>query len=124
VAIAGRGVTTSYANLGRAIREHAGPRDQIVMYRRYVQGIPFYTGRRAVLVGSYGELDFGSKQGDQSAFFWPDDSDLLRHWASATRLFLVINKKELGALRLRLPLPPIEVAAEGQKVVVINHPLQ
>jgi 4-amino-4-deoxy-L-arabinose transferase-like glycosyltransferase len=123
VAMMGRDVTFSYRELGGIIRARAQPADQVVIYRHYVQGIPFYTQRRAVLACGRGELAFGSQQGDQSAFFWSDDVKLIDAWASPTRLFLVINRAELDGLRPQLPSPPIEIAAEGKKVVVVNHPL-
>jgi 4-amino-4-deoxy-L-arabinose transferase-like glycosyltransferase len=123
VAISGRGVTTSYRHLGLAIRTQVQPGDEVLIYRHYVQGIPLYTQRRAVMVVGKGELDFGSRQGDQSAFFWPTDAQLLRAWASPTRVFLVINRTELEPLRSQLSSPPIEIAAEGKKVVVVNHPV-
>ncbi len=122
-AIAGRDVTNSYRELGRVIHAQAGPDDQIVIYHHYVQGMPFYTERRVVQVGGRGELTFGSEQGDQRAFFWREDDRLLQAWASTTRLFLVINRAELETLRPQLALPPIAIAAEGKKVVVVNHPL-
>jgi hypothetical protein len=123
VVIAARDVTRSYRELGLAIRAHAGPDDQILIYRHYVQGIPLYTERRAIMVAGRGELDFGSRQGDQSAFFWPNDEQLVRAWASPTRLFLVINRSELEPLRSQLSPPPIEIAAEDKKVVVVNRPV-
>ena len=123
VVIAARDVTRSYRELGLAIRAHAGPDDQILIYRHYVQGIPLYTERRAIMVAGRGELDFGSRQGDQIAFFWPNDEQLVRAWASPTRLFLVINRSELEPLRSQLSPPPIEIAAEDKKVVVVNRPV-
>ncbi|HUI26355.1 MAG TPA: glycosyltransferase family 39 protein [Candidatus Kryptonia bacterium] len=122
-AMAARDVTTSYRELGRVIRAQAQPSDLVVIYHHYIQGIPFYTQRRAVLVGGRGELAFGSEQGDQRDFFWREDDRLVDAWASPKRLFLVINRSELETLRPQLAPPPIEIAAEGKKVVVINHPL-
>ena len=122
-AMAGRDATTSYRALGRAIHANIQPTDQVVIYHHYVQGIPLYSERRAVLVGARGELAFGAEQGDQRDFFWPQDQRLIEAWASATRLFLVINRSELEPLRPQLSSTPIEIAAEGKKVVVINHPL-
>ncbi|MBI1813785.1 MAG: glycosyltransferase family 39 protein [Deltaproteobacteria bacterium] len=122
-AIAGRDVTNSYRGLARVIHAHAGPDDQIVIYHHYVQGMPFYTERRVVQVGGRGELTFGSEQGDQRAFFWREDDRLLQAWASPIRLFLVINRTELETLKPQLVSPPTEIAAEGKKVVVVNHPL-
>jgi hypothetical protein len=121
VAISARDVTLSYRELGEAIAARATPADHVALYHRYTQGIAFYARRRVVLVGARSELDFGSRQGDQRAYFWPDEQ-LIETWASPARVFLVLNRTELDVLRPQLTPPPIEVAREGKKVVVVNHP--
>jgi hypothetical protein len=120
IAIDGRGVAAQYRPLGVALRRHAGADDLVVQYRHYVQGITFYARRRAIMVGSWGELDFGSRQGDQRAFFWKTDQQLIDAWRSPRHLFLVINRTELEPLRAQLQPPPREFAACGKKVVVVN----
>ncbi|MFI5395849.1 MAG: phospholipid carrier-dependent glycosyltransferase [Candidatus Binatia bacterium] len=120
VAISGREVVPQYRSLGRAIRNQLRPQDQVILYNHYVQGIPFYSGRRAVVVGGHGELDFGSRQGDQSAFFWKSDQALLEAWQSPGRVFLVINRMELDPLQPRLHPAPRQIAAEGKKVLIVN----
>ncbi len=121
IAISGRVVGAQYEPLGRAIRAHARPDDQIIQYAHYVQGIPFYGRRRTVLVGAWGELDFGSRQGDQSAFFWKSDAQLLDAWrARERRMFLVINRVELEPLLPHMDPPPRQIAAHWKKVVVVN----
>jgi len=118
VAISGRGVAQEYRRLGDVIREQARPEDLVVSYRHYVQGIPFYARRRMVMVNGRGELDFGSRQGDQRDFFW-DTEDMLREaWRSNQHMFLVVNGSELDALHLQPP--PRQIAAYGKKLVVVN----
>jgi 4-amino-4-deoxy-L-arabinose transferase-like glycosyltransferase len=120
VAISGRGVAAQYRPLGLVIDEQAAPQDLLVVYRHYVQGITFYTRRRSIVVNGRGELEFGSRQGDQSAFFWDTDAQLLDAWESERRVFLVINRSELEPLRARLAPRLREIAAHGKKVVVVN----
>jgi len=120
VAISGRGVAAEYRPLGLAIGAQAKPDDLVVSYRHYVQGIAFYARRRVVMVGGRGELDFGSQQGDQQAFFWSTDEPLLDAWRSDRHLFLVINRSELEELGPALQPPPRQIAAHGKKVVVVN----
>jgi 4-amino-4-deoxy-L-arabinose transferase-like glycosyltransferase len=122
IAISGRTVADHYPLLGLAIRQQARPEDQVILYNHYVQGIPFYAGRRFVVVGGHGELDFGSRQGDQSAFFWEKDEALLAAWQSARRVFLVINRRELDPLLEQLHPPPRQIAAQGKKVLIVNFP--
>lgn len=118
VAISGRGVAQEYRPLGYAIRAHAKPEDLVVSYRHYVQGIPFYAQRRMVMVNGRGELEMGSRQGDQRAFFWDTEDALREAWRARRHLFLVVNVSELDALHLQPP--PRQIAAYGKKVVVVN----
>lgn len=120
VAISGREVAEKYPALGRTIRQHARPEDQVILYNHYVQGVSFYTGRRVVVVGGHGELDFGSRQGDQSAYFWAKDHSLLEAWQSPRHVFLVINRRELDPLRSQMHPAPRQLAAEGKKVLIVN----
>jgi 4-amino-4-deoxy-L-arabinose transferase-like glycosyltransferase len=122
IAISGRTVTEQYPALGMAIRQQARPQDQVILYNHYVQGIPFYAGRRVVVVGGHGELDFGSHQGDQSAFFWEQDESLVEAWQSSRRVFLVINRLELDPLQPQLQPAPRQIAAQGKKVLIVNFP--
>lgn len=120
VAISGRNLAKSYKDLGLAIAKHATRQDLVVSYGHFTQGIPLYSGQRTVLVGTRSELDFGSRQGDHSRYFWAGDDEVVQHWSSKEHLFLVINRVELEKLRPRLQPPPRELAGEGKKVVVVN----
>jgi hypothetical protein len=97
------------------------PSDRIAMYEHVVQGIPFYAEHRVIMVGHHGELDFGSRQGDQAAYFWPGDDDLRREWAAPGRLFLVINRSELAAIHPPLDPPPTVVASKDKKLLLVNR---
>jgi 4-amino-4-deoxy-L-arabinose transferase-like glycosyltransferase len=121
VAISGRGVAAEYRPLGRIIRAQARPDDDVVTYVHYVQAIPFYGRRRTIMVGGRGELDFGSRQGDQRAFFWDKDAQLINAWGSpGRRMFLIINRVELDPLLPELHPAPRQIAAHGKKVIVVN----
>jgi len=118
--ISGRSVAAHYRRLGVTIREQARAQDLVILYNHYVQGVPFYARRRAVVVGGHGELDFGSHQGDQSAYFWERDGRLLQAWRSPRHVFLVINRLELEPLLPRLQPAPRQIAAQGKKVLIVN----
>ena len=120
LAISARDVAVDFRSFGRTIGAQARPQDLIISYRHYVQGIPFYARRRMVMVGGRGELDFGSRQGDQREFFWDKDEQLLAAWGSGRRVFLVINRVELDPLLPRLRPAPRQIAAHDKKVVIVN----
>lgn len=122
VAISGRGLAPDYRALGEAIRTQAGGDDMVVSYHHYTQGIPLYGERRTAIVAARGELTFGSLQGDHSEYFWETDAELIHRWQSGQRLFLVISRTELEAIRTELQPPPRAIAGAGKKVVVVNFP--
>jgi 4-amino-4-deoxy-L-arabinose transferase-like glycosyltransferase len=119
-AISARDVAVDYRAFGRIIGAQVRPQDLVISYRHYVQGIPFYARHRVVMVGGRGELDFGSRQGDQRAFFWDTDEQLLAAWGSGRRVFLVINRVELDPLLPRLRPAPRRIAGHDKKVVIVN----
>lgn len=122
VAMSARAVAPEYRELGLAIRRQARPEDLVVSYHHYVQAITFYARRRIVSVGGHGELDFGSRQGDQRAFFWDNDQMLIDAWRAPRHIFLVIKRAELDPLLPQLHPPPRQIAAESEKVLVVNFP--
>jgi len=122
IVISGRTVAENYPRLGDAVRTYARPEDLVVSYGHYVQGLTFYGRRRVVQVEGPGELEFGRTQGDQRAFFWQSDDDLLSAWGSAGRMFLAIRPSELEALLPRLQPSPRPVVAQGKELLVANFP--
>jgi 4-amino-4-deoxy-L-arabinose transferase-like glycosyltransferase len=107
----------SYADLSRTV----AARDDdatIVSYYRYVQSLPFYAGRRVVLVGPTSELRFGAERApDANQYFLSGDDELLAQWNGPRRVILVIDRPELEKLRDRLG-PFRVIAAEHRKVAI------
>ncbi len=120
VLISGRGLAQCYKPLGVAIHAQARPDDLVVSYRHFTQAIPLYSQRRTIMVATRGELEFGSRQGDQSEYFWGGDEELLARWSSPHRLFVVINRSELEDIQARLSPAPRIIASSGKKVVIVN----
>jgi len=118
--ISGRSLAPSYEKLADAIRERAHGADFVVTYGHVTHSIPLYSGQRTVLVGNRSELEFGSRQGDHSDYFWDSADELPRRWASGLRLLVVINRIELESIQDRLQPPPRVIAGQGKKVVVVN----
>ena len=120
VIISGREVARHDRPIGLAIRAQAAPEDLAILYRHYSHTIVFYAQRRFVLIGGRGELEFGSRQGDQRAFFWDTDAELLEAWRSSRHIFLVVERDELDALRPQLRPPPRQLASFRSKVILVN----
>src|SRR4029453_9603238 len=49
----------------------AGPEDVIASYGTVLQGLTFYSGRRTVIVGGAGELEFGAREDESRGWILP-----------------------------------------------------
>jgi 4-amino-4-deoxy-L-arabinose transferase-like glycosyltransferase len=110
----------SYAALSRAVASRA-PDATLVCYYRYVQSLPFYTGRRVILVGPKTELAFGAKHcANADRYFFTSDADLLRLWKAPHPTVLVIDAPRLKRLAGELGHYTV-IAAEHNKRAILNH---
>lgn len=111
----------SYAELSRRVARLA-PGATLICYRRYVQALPFYTGRRVILVGPKSELEFGAARApDQSDYFLKTDDDLLKLWNSAGLKVLVIDQSDLERLQDRLGLFTIIAKEHTKRAIEIRR---
>jgi len=113
-------VDVSARELARAINEQAGPEARVASFDAYQQGIPFYTHRRVIVVGNPDELEFGSKQGDHSAWFM-DRKSFLKLWEGPETLFTVVKRRDLPALEASTVAPRL-IATAGNRLLVCNKP--
>ncbi|HEX9024684.1 MAG TPA: glycosyltransferase family 39 protein [Geobacteraceae bacterium] len=109
----------SVKELGLIIKEKAG-KDAVIVSMGLMQGLPFYTHRRVVTVGGLAELEFGSRQGDQSAWF-PDLQGFARLWDSQKQVFLVIPEAWSGPLPKIVRTPPRTVAQKEGRLLLTNR---
>jgi hypothetical protein len=94
----------------------AGPDTRIITFGP-MQAVSWYTGRRVLVTGERDELDFGSRQGDQSAWF-PDRQALLVLWGSDLHVLVLLKKGEFESLRpLLKPVPLIKGEAERRLLI-------
>jgi hypothetical protein len=109
-------------DLALLVRDQAGPGDLIASFGDYEQGLAFYTQKRVILIGGRGELEFGSRQGDNEAWFI-EPGRFTDVWNSPVRMFMVIHKPELEllqALRL-LPVPAHVLGQQYEKFLITNR---
>ncbi|MBK5274432.1 MAG: phospholipid carrier-dependent glycosyltransferase [Desulfuromonadales bacterium] len=97
----------------------AGPDTAIVTYGP-MQAVSWYTGRRVLVTGKIDELEFGSRQGDQTAWF-PDQQALLALWGSEKHVLVFLNKGELNGLRPLLDPRPVVKGEAGRRVLISNR---
>ncbi len=110
----------SVRELGIIVREKAKKEDVVASWG-LVQGLSFFAGRRVVIVGFRGEVDFGSNQGDNSGWFY-DLPAFVRVWDSPARVYFLLMDEQYNQLRESSVRPvPKMVARSGDFVLVTNR---
>lgn len=108
----------SLKGLGLIVKEKAG-KDAVVASFGLQQGLSFYAERRVVIVGGLKEVEFGSRQGNQSAWF-PDLQCFKRVWDSSTPVFAILSGAELKELQMSVRTTPRIVAEHGGRILITN----
>jgi 4-amino-4-deoxy-L-arabinose transferase-like glycosyltransferase len=101
------------------IRERGGS-NAIITSFGISQGLSFYTERRVVVVGDRNELEFGSNQGDQSAWFI-DLQQFHTLWDGDRQVFAVLGNGELQQLQGTVKAPIHELARNSRKILITNR---
>jgi hypothetical protein len=99
-------------------RSLAGPETRIVTFG-LMQAVSWYTGQRMLVTGKPDELEFGSRQGDHSAWF-PDREALLRLWGSSPVL-IILKKHDYDDLLPGLHPAPRIVGESGRRLLISNR---
>jgi len=85
-----------------------------------MQGVSWYMGRRVLVTGKLDELEFGSKQGDQAAWF-PDRKALLALWGSDRQTLVFLKKNDLADLQPGLHPQPHLLGEAGRHLLISNR---
>ncbi len=108
----------SSRELCRMVKENAGP-DTAVVSVGYEQGLPFYAGRRVILAGSMGELEFGAQRGDQSAWFM-EEGRFPSLWDSGRHVVALITSADLVKLK-STAVTSVRVIGEDHRKLLISN---
>jgi len=112
-------LSRSSKELALLAKEKAGP-EAVVASFGYEQGLAFYAKRRVLVVGPIGELEFGSKQGDQSAWFL-NAVRFSKLWDGPAPVFFILEPKQIDWFRPLMKTPIRELGSTGDKVLVTNR---
>ena len=82
------GRTRSTKGISEVIMKEKLPGETIAVYGEILQGIPFYTKERVMLIDSMGELEFGAGKPEGKGWF-PTAEEFLREWKSEDRPFVL-----------------------------------
>ncbi|GFE62200.1 phospholipid carrier-dependent glycosyltransferase [Geobacter sp. AOG2] len=85
----------------------------------YEQSLPFYTGKRVVVVGDMGELEFGSKQGNQASWF-VDEADFMRLWQGTRPVVVLLKRADYERIAPRLVPEASVLGSKGKKILICN----
>ena len=110
--------------LAAVIQRQIKLNDRIMIYgdQAFGSSLLFYTGQRIYLVnGRTTSMWFGSTYPDAPPIFL-DDSDLLREWTSANRIFLFVPPYEEARVGSLLPEGKFVVGESSGKIVYSNRP--
>ena len=97
----------------------SGPDTRIVTFGP-MQAVSWYTGRRVLVTGERDELDFGSRQGDQTAWF-PDQQALLALWRSKGHVLVLLKRGEFEKLHPSLKPAPVIKGEAGRRLLISNR---
>jgi 4-amino-4-deoxy-L-arabinose transferase-like glycosyltransferase len=112
----------SYRGLATSVRSYLAPGCVLASYHHQVQSLPFYTGRREVLVGYRGELAPFSKDPSATATFIATDGRLSALWSSDACVILIANRNDLLHLHGLLHPSASVIGCEGKKFALFNRP--
>jgi len=109
----------SFRELAMKARSVADQDTSIVTFRP-MQGVCWYLGRRVMVTGKLDELEFGSTQGDQSAWF-PDRKALLTLWGSDRQTLVFLKDNEFAELLPALHPKPRVLGETGRHLLISNR---
>lgn len=112
--------TRSSWPVAREILAVQAPDEKIAVYGEILQGIPFYTKQRVMLVDYYGELDFGAKQPEGDGWF-PSGEEFLRRWHSGEPFVLIVENKRIGDLFPHGVTGSVREAFAGRYTIFFNR---
>jgi 4-amino-4-deoxy-L-arabinose transferase-like glycosyltransferase len=93
---------------------------QVFSYHDYFQDLPVYLQRRINVVGIKGELEFGTRQEDTSAWMI-DDATLWKRWRSGKRMFMIAKLEDYQVLKTQNAAKSLYVVAQTRKHVLLTN---
>ena len=111
--------TESPRDLAMKAASLAAPETNIVTINP-MQAVSWYTRRRVLVAGKLDELEYGSRQGNQSAWF-PTWEALLGLWSGKTPTLIIIKITDFNYLQASLHPKPRIVMESGRYFLISNR---
>lgn len=107
-------------SLAQAIQAGIRPGDVVAQFGTFVQSVPFYTGRRNVLVGDPGELEFGMLRAADRAEWFPDRAAFDNLWRSEKRVFCIFHRDAMPLVEANYS-PHRLLARSRRGILIVNR---
>ncbi|HOP40979.1 MAG TPA: glycosyltransferase family 39 protein [Geobacteraceae bacterium] len=109
----------STRELAKIVRERY-PDAPLISYGYYRQDLPFYTGRRVIVAGSSGELEFGRRRENEPGWFI-GPAEFFDLWDSSRQVVTLIGRSDYLLFR-RVAKSPARVVGEwGETLLITNR---
>ena len=109
----------SYKEPGEIVKRLAGP-DAVLVSEGLRQGLSFYAERRVTIFGGSGEIEFGSKIGDQSGWFLDCDG-FQALWNGPMPVYAMIERAYLDRLAAGSTVKPRILWQSSKHYLVTNR---
>jgi 4-amino-4-deoxy-L-arabinose transferase-like glycosyltransferase len=106
--------------LARVVRERFRDVPTLVSYGNYRQDLPFYSGRRVIVAGNWGELEFGRTQESRQGWFLHLQA-FNALWDSSEHVVTLMSRDDLARFRPVVKTPVTVVSGWGKTVLVSNR---
>lgn len=110
----------SVRGLSAVLARNLGPEDVVAQYGTFRQGLPFYTGRRTILVDQTGELEFGADRAVDRADYFLGDREFLRLWNSPRRVCCVFKRDAMPLIEGKFPEHQLLYRSD-EGILICNH---
>ena len=99
------------------------PKDAAIVSFGLKQGLSFYTGRRVIIFGDRNELEFGSRQGDQSAWFidMKKIPEFQALWQGTRPVYFFLTDVEYTYVKAVIPPPVTVLGRDNHKILITNR---
>jgi 4-amino-4-deoxy-L-arabinose transferase-like glycosyltransferase len=111
----------SVKNLSRTLQGILRPGDDLAQYETFRQGLPFYTGRRTILVDAMGELEFGGERAEDRADYFLTPADFRKLWNSPRRVFCLFKRDAMPLIREKFPDHQLLYRSDEGILIVNRH---
>ncbi len=109
--------------LALALKAKLRSDDEVMSYQTYYQDLPVYLERRITVVGWKGELEFGTRVEDTSAWMIEEPA-FWQRWEGARRVYMLTARDNYDKLRAKGRGQFHLIAQSGSNVLLTNRTIQ